>query len=1188
MSRLIAAPHPFKVASVDLAVPEGLTVAEIVDVAQPDPILLQHAHVWVGDQYVPRDRWRYVRPKPGVTVTVRVVPMGGGGGGGGKSPTRTILMIAVIAAAAYFGPALGTALVNGVTGSTLAGGTVAIGGVGVSVGAIGSGVITIAGTLLVNAIAPIRPPSLGALSGAGIGSGSQRDSPTLFIEGARNSARPFGPVPVVLGVHRNVPPLGASLYTETVGDDTYLRMLVVWGYGPLKIENIKIGETLITEFDGVQIETREGRAGDAPLTLYPDAVAQDDYSILLLQTESWSTRTAPPDADELSIDLTFPQGLVEFDSGGGRGNRTVAVQIQYRVLGGSPSAPWSTPTFTATTVPSGWVSGDTITFMQSRTAAMRHGFRWDVPARGDYEIRVRRTTADVDSTLVFDSIVWSAIRSFTDTDPIAFAHPLAKTALVIKATDQLNRSIDELNATVSSYVQSYVGGSPSWAEAVSSNPADLYRHVLQGVANARALADSRVDITKLEEWHTFCETNGFEFNMIRDFQASVWDTLADIAAAARASPAQVDGKWSVVVDEEQSVPTQHFTPRNSWGFEAEKAFPDQPHALRMRFTNREKEWRQDERIVYADGYTAANAEDFEGLDAPGITDPEHIWKFGRFQLAQGELRPERWTFNTDFEHIVARRGDLVILTHDVLLVGLASGRITAVHTGGSPLAVTGVTVDETLTMSGPVNYGISIRTVGNVELTRQVVTVAGDQTTISFSSVIPIAQAPAIGDLFGFGTLGSETIEGLLLSVEPAGELTARLTCIPASPAVYDADTGTIPAFDSKLTAVATVPDASITAVRSDESILQLGSGNSLIAHIGVTVKAVNDPTVTLDAQIRASGTGEPFYAAVVTGIQGGELLIGEVEQGRYYDVRVRWRDPARLPGVWSTVSNHRVVGQTNPPAALVNATISVYGGQAFIRWDRPSELDVRFGGVVQFRHSPIEVVGSATWQSSTSIGTAAKGDALFATLPLKPGTYLARVYDKGGRPSDVVALYTKQASVLTYANVTTLTESPTYSGVKDDVVSNGTDLRLAGVGLFDDIPDLDAVSDLDMFGGMALSGTYTFAAGIDLGTVGRVRLTSVIDATSINVFDDIDDRTELIDLWENFDGTEQSAADARVQVRSTDDEPAGSPVTWSVWNLLDSAEFEARGFQFRALLTTTDAAFNIRVDTLGVVAEDI
>jgi len=145
----------------------------------------------------------------------------------------------------------------------------------------------------------------------------------------------------------------------------------------------------------------------------------------------------------------------------------------------------------------------------------------------------------------------------------------------------------------------------------------------------------------------------------------------------------------------------------------------------------------------------------------------------------------------------------------------------------------------------------------------------------------------------------------------------------------------------------------------------------------------------------------------------------------------------------------------------------------------------------------------------------------------------------------------------------------------------------LAGAGLLDAQPDVDAIADFDALGGVKSTGTYDFASGFDLTTVKRVRLTSSISAVSINPNDLIDERTALLDDWEDFDGTLQASSDCRVQVRETDDDPSGSP-TWSAWNNLDSAEFEARGFDFRAILTTDDPAFNTRVSQLSVVAEEI
>jgi hypothetical protein len=1177
VTRLIAAPHPFKTEQIDIEFPEGMTIAEMIDASGIDPILARHAHCFVGDQYVQRHLWRRVRPKPGVNLTLRVVPQGGGGS---KNILHTVLTIAVVVIAA-----VATFYVGGIGAAPVAAGGLGLGATGgAALGALAGAVVAAAGMAAVNAIAPIRPPKLDGLSGG------NDASPTLFIEGARNTLRPFGRVPAHLGIHRSVPPLGVRSYTEVVGDHMYLRMLVIWGYGPLKIENLKIGETPIESFDGVTIETQEGREGDPASTLIPDSVIQETLSILLEQPADWTTLTSEPNADELSIDITFPAGLIQYDDGKHPSPHSfaVSVQVQFRQVGDET---WLTPTFSDKTFPTAWISGSTIRFVARSTKALRHGMRWNTAERGQYEVRVRRTSsADPGSNTEFSECRWTALRTITDENPLNFSFPLAWTALRIKATDQLNNVVDELNATVSSYVQSYVGGSPDWAEMVSNNPADIYRHVLQGNANPARLTDDRVDIENLQDWHDFCAANGFTFNMIRDYKASVWECLADIAAAGRASPAQPDGKWGVVFDEEQTAPVQHFTPRNSWGFEAEKAFPDPPHAFRVRFANKNLDWRQDERTVFADSFDDNNAEEYENIDAIGMDDPDHVWKYTRFALAQVTNRPERWHLFTDFEYIVARRGDLVLVTHDVLLVGLATGRVKSLQfDGSSPQNIIGFTSDEVLTMESDMDYGASFRTVADIKLTHRIVTNPGDQTTVVFNDPIPPENAPAIGDLFGFGLHGLETIEGLLLSIEPASELTARLSIIPESREVYDADQGEIPPFNSNLTPLESVPMVTVANVRSDESVLEYGAGDTLIPHIGLSVE-IPDTTfnLRLDVQIRANDTEENYYPADVTGNNGNEWIIGDVREAAYYDLRARWRAEGRLPGVWTSIIGHRVVGQSTAPNPLQNATISVFGGNALIRWDRPAELDVRIGGEVRFRHSPETDPDLALWQSSTSIGFAAKGNSLFATLPLKPGTYLARVFDKRRRSSEVVALSTKQASVLAYANVDTISESPTFSGSHDGTVKDGNALKLAGTGSFDDIEDFDAIDDLDSFGGIAAVGTYTFAAGFDFGEVKRVRLTSLVDATSINILDKMDDRETTIDTWEDFDGTNQSNADCRLQVRTTDDDPNGSPVAWSAWNILDSGEFETRGCRFRALLSTEDEAFNIRVDALGVVAEDI
>ena len=135
-------------------------------------------------------------------------------------------------------------------------------------------------------------------------------------------------------------------------------------------------------------------------------------------------------------------------------------------------------------------------------------------------------------------------------------------------------------------------------------------------------------------------------------------------------------------------------------------------------------WRQDERIVYRDGFDQTSAEKFAALEAPGITDPDHVYRFGRFHLAQILLRRELWTCELDFEHIVASRGDRVLLTHDVLLVGQKAARIKSVIVNSSGDA-TAIEIDEQVTMVSGEDYGVSIRTPADAAVKAQVDTVAG-------------------------------------------------------------------------------------------------------------------------------------------------------------------------------------------------------------------------------------------------------------------------------------------------------------------------------------------------------------------------------------------------------------------------------------------------------------------------------
>jgi hypothetical protein len=314
---------------------------------------------------------------------------------------------------------------------------------------------------------------------------------------------------------------------------------------------------------------------------------------------------------------------------------------------------------------------------------------------------------------------------------------------------------------------------------------------------------------------------------------------------------------------------------------------------------------------------------------------------------------------------------------------------------------------------------------------------------------------------------------------------------------------------------------------------------------------------------------------------------VNDISAGAY-DFRVCAVDTL---GRRSTFSQTRatITGLGAAPAAPTGLSIQAGGGTARIKLDAPPELDVRRGGriLVRFCHEGV----TPAWESAFSIGDPRgwPGDSTQIDVPLKPGTYLLKTEDSTGHESEAWAeIETKQASVLAFTSLATVTEDSAFAGTHTGTAAVDGFLTLGGTGMFDDIPDFDAVPDLDGYGGIASTGTYTFITGTDLATVKNVRITGRLEGVVNNLLDLIDDRTGNVDDWVDWDGASfgGSSADAWIECRHTDDDPAGAPA-WSAWKRLDAAEFAARGFQYRAVLSAADAAYRPEVSVLRVTVEE-
>ena len=329
-------------------------------------------------------------------------------------------------------------------------------------------------------------------------------------------------------------------------------------------------------------------------------------------------------------------------------------------------------------------------------------------------------------------------------------------------------------------------------------------------------------------------------------------------------------------------------------------------------------------------------------------------------------------------------------------------------------------------------------------------------------------------------------------------------------------------------------------------------SAGPFVAAYGVEHRLVGDPLWRVEPRT----AGPPYF-------------IDDITPGNT-EFRVRAFNSLQVASAYSTTLTQEITALSAPPAAPTNLSLSAIGGMAMLRWDPSTEIDVRLGGKWRIRHEKV-LVGAA-WNHSYTIGDALSGSESVAIVPLKEGTYLVRAEDSVGVLGAVALITTKQATILDFINTNTITEhtsSPPFPGAHSNTEVDTGNLKITTTG-----------------SPVLLTGTYTFSAGFDFASVVRRRLTTDLALVISNESDLIDSRLTNIDTWESFDGDTDGAGDLEMQFRETDDDPAGSPVTWSPWKRFDSVEVQARGVEFRALLTVNDGNFNILMSELEVVAD--
>lgn len=1028
--------NPFSRERTDKEFERGLSYREIIDELAGDS---PYTAVTRNDEPIPEDRYDEI-PEDDDIVSIRFTPTGSANqvGAGIKVGGMAVATVGVMVAGIMAAPLL------------------PILAIGLGISLVGLAVMAIDWEGLMPSFSGI---SFSRSSPAGSSPSRDRGSTSPTIRGSRNRFRPWAPLPVIIGRHYVVPDYAAPPFSRFVGGilhgftsssrHTYYMLFALCqssgpNGGPISISDVRIGETPISNFEHTIRYVDPNRPGFTNFRRFATTRIENPVNLPLEDGDS-ITRTTELNTSTIDVQIVFPAGLYYLDEKGGL--RAVRVRFVVKVK--------NLETQTVTTLNTHWAircTQDMVRFARTYSLA-----DYGLP-NGQYDIIIEReptrrrmdmndpafdnfyyehpmgqdlTTDDDAVSFISDDMVWSSYTSRIPGPPVT-ADIRANTVFLevrVVADNNLSGMIDQFNCVVQAgYRISNFSGTH-----YGSNPALIAMWLLRGHLNPEPQPTANIDIASFVHWQNFCNSNNLRVNGVIQDSAKLTDVLAMVARAGRATIGERDGKIVALVEEPRTNFVQHFSPRNSFGFSATKVFRRIPHGLKIGFVNEDAGYTQDEIVLYTPGYSetggmvphfrwingvlyyatglSTRATEFETIDMPWVTNSEQVTKLGTYMLAETMLRPEVYTIETDWEHLVCTRGDRVKLSHDVIKVGLSHGRIKSVS-GNT------ITVDEQCTIEAGKSYTLAVRQESptNVSKVYPITTGVGTHVSLDVSGSVDCEP----GDLFTFGETDRETLDCIVLAIEPLDNLQARILLTEHAPAIYGVDSlEGLPQHSSNITQPAELSNVTVPAPRSiyprsDESVIVWHGDGTYSNRIVVAIEppaSVEWFTLTgYDVEWKDTGALQPtgdenetseWRSMTVPGEQL-EVSIWEITSGHSYDVRVRARgsigNMSSLSSNWVT-SSVITYSKMFPPEIVTNVQAVIRGLEGIlIRWSRVSNVD--------YSHFILKV-GGAGWGDATTIFEGDSTSFLYERLAVGTYTFRVRAVDSSGNLSTEDAIDT-------------------------------------------------------------------------------------------------------------------------------------------------------------------------------------
>lgn len=640
----------------------------------------------------------------------------------------------------------------------------------------------------------------------------------------------------------------------------------------------------------------------------------------------------------------------------------------------------------------------------------------------------------------------------------------------------------------------------------------------------------------------------FTCNLYLQSRQEAYKVIQDMASIFRAMVYWQSGTLTVSQDA-PADPVALFTPANvqdgNFSYTGSSAKARHTVAL-VTWNDPEDLYRQ--KVEYV--------EDTAGIQRYGVIETEVVAigctsrgqanRVGRWLLYTEQSEAETVFFKTGIEGSTIRPGHIIEIADPVRAGSRRGGRIRSATTSS-------VTLDAPISLTGSGHTLSVVLPDGSVQ-ERAIASVSG--STVLVAS--PFGSAPAPESIY---VVQSPNLQAQTYRVISAieSEDGIEINALAHNPSKFDAIENGLELQARQISELTLTPNA-------PENVVVTESLYESAAEVKTLVLVSWSPVVGATSYQVSYKLGDGNFINVPE-TASNSVEIRDVEDGDY-TFRVVAINPV---GKRSSAAEKQqtILAQAAPPANVQNFSVIPVAGMAYLSWDKSVDLDVLVGGTVRIRWTPKTI--EQDWNDAVDILPAMSGNQRNAQAPLLAGTYMAKFVDALGNPSRQAALVvTTIADSINYNVVETITEHPTFAGTKTNCVVNGLtgELEIVTVG-----------------GEVQPSATYLFGNSVDLGATYTSRLSAYIEARGFSTSDLIDSRLDLIDSWEDFDGASIETVTGLLYVRSTNDNPAGSP-TWTEWKPFFVGEYTARAYQFKLELTSDKYDHNIGIKTLTVTVD--